>query len=141
MSVKFFIVDIDHNILVLLLDFVYTGKLLLSSQSVWNVLTAASQLELTDAPQLCRKFIDTHLNIDNTSDSLLEVSRFFTIIIMWKELRKFRVWINTCRVIVVFKFGRGCNKFDTGAPGAFMIFKFKSSMCTVQIDIYKKVKL
>ena len=93
MSVKYFIVDIDHNILVLLLDFVYTGKLLLSSQSVWNVLTAASQLELTDAPQLCRKFIDTHLNIDNTSDTLLEVSRFFSKFIMWKELRKFQAWI------------------------------------------------
>ena len=60
--------DISHNILALLLDFVYTGKLLLNSESVWQTLSVAKELELRDAPQLCRKYIDTCLSIDTVPD-------------------------------------------------------------------------
>ncbi len=54
----------------MLLEFIYTGKLTLDSNCVWKVLTAASQLQLSTAAELCRKYIDTHLSIDAVADAV-----------------------------------------------------------------------
>ena len=77
------ILDIDNDVLLLLLNFVYTGKLSLRSELVWNVLTAASQLELRDAPELCRKFIDTYLSLNSASDHIHEVRNNIDWTLKW----------------------------------------------------------
>ncbi len=68
----FFHADTDSVILSTLLDFIYSGNIMISSSSVWHLLTAATHLQLTDALQLCHTFIDKNMQI-NTGPSTGEV--------------------------------------------------------------------
>ncbi len=65
--------DITSTTFGLLLEFLYTGKLALNADRVWNVLTVATQLQLGDAAQLCRKYIDTYMDIDAKTAEYREV--------------------------------------------------------------------
>ncbi|XP_061122749.1 zinc finger and BTB domain-containing protein 8B isoform X1 [Syngnathus typhle] len=49
----------------IILDFLYSGRLALSSNSVIEVMSAASYLQMTDLVNLCKKYISSSLDICN----------------------------------------------------------------------------
>ncbi|XP_057684569.1 zinc finger and BTB domain-containing protein 8B [Corythoichthys intestinalis] len=49
----------------IILDFLYSGRLALSSSSVIEVMSAASYLQMTDLVNLCKKYISSSLEICN----------------------------------------------------------------------------
>nr|XP_014343673.1 PREDICTED: zinc finger and BTB domain-containing protein 8A [Latimeria chalumnae] len=59
----------------IILDFVYSGKLSLTSQNVIEVMSAASYLQMTDVINVCKTFIKSSLDISE----IKEKDRYFSL--------------------------------------------------------------
>eukprot|EP00102_Acyrthosiphon_pisum_P022693 XP_016659903.1 PREDICTED: ring canal kelch homolog isoform X2 [Acyrthosiphon pisum] len=57
--------DIDSNILQLLIDFIYTGKIMVTEQNVMGILQAAIILQLDYVKGVCVEFLQKQLNTSN----------------------------------------------------------------------------
>ncbi|XP_060872121.1 ring canal kelch homolog isoform X2 [Metopolophium dirhodum] len=57
--------DIDSNILQLLIDFIYTGKIMVTEQNVMGLLPAAKLLQLDYVKGVCVEFLQKQLNTSN----------------------------------------------------------------------------
>ncbi|XP_029344977.1 kelch-like protein 3 isoform X1 [Acyrthosiphon pisum] len=65
---KYYVVnigDIDSNILQLLIDFIYTGKIMVTEQNVMSLLPAAIFLQLDYVKGVCVEFLQKQLNTSN----------------------------------------------------------------------------
>lgn len=69
-------------------DFVYTGMLALTIENVEEVLSAATHLQVSIAVDLCSKYLEMAITVDNCVD-ILNLSELYTLATMCTRARQF----------------------------------------------------
>lgn len=69
---------VSANGLKVVVDFAYTGIMELTVDNVEEVLSAATHLQVTDAVELCSKYIESSITIDNCID-ILNLSELYSL--------------------------------------------------------------
>lgn len=69
---------ITANGLRIIIDFAYTGELKLNTQNVEDVLSAATHLQVSDAMDLCSKYLETSISVRNCVD-ILNIAELYSL--------------------------------------------------------------
>ena len=69
---------ITANGLRIIVDFAYTGELKLNTQNVEDVLSAATHLQVSDAMDLCSKYLETSISVRNCVD-ILNIAELYSL--------------------------------------------------------------
>ena len=70
------------------MDFVYTGMLALTVENVEEVLSAATHLQVSVAVELCSKYLEMAITVDNCVD-ILNLSELYSLGSMSSRARQF----------------------------------------------------
>ena len=62
--------EFDDDSVKLLLDYIYTGIIVIGGENVMSVLAAADFIQLHDVKKFCLEFLDSHLSAENCLDVL-----------------------------------------------------------------------
>lgn len=69
---------ITANGLRIIVDFAYTGELKLNTQNVEDVLSAATHLQVSDAMNLCSKYLEASISVQNCVD-ILNIAELYSL--------------------------------------------------------------
>lgn len=75
-------------LLQVVVDFVYTGMLALTVENVEEVLSAATHLQVSIAVELCSKYLEMAITVDNCVD-ILNLSELYSLGSMSSRARQF----------------------------------------------------
>ena len=75
-------------VLQVVVDFVYTGMLALTVENVEEVLSAATHLQVSVAVELCSKYLEMAITVDNCVD-ILNLSELYSLGSMSSRARQF----------------------------------------------------
>ena len=67
-------------------DFAYTGKLGLTVENVEEVLSAATHLQVSDAVELCSRYLETTITVDNCVD-ILNLAELYSLTTTYMKAR------------------------------------------------------
>jgi len=62
--------DVDSQSVKILIDFIYTGEIVIDNENVMHILAAADYLQLEEVKQFCSEYLTTILTPDNCFDIL-----------------------------------------------------------------------
>lgn len=67
------LIDVDPMAVKAILDFISTRKIFLIDENVYDILIAASRLQVNLVQDICQKFILDRLNVDNCLDTIVVI--------------------------------------------------------------------
>ncbi|XP_048765786.1 kelch-like protein 26 [Ostrea edulis] len=79
---------ISANGLKIIVDFAYTGELKLNTQNVEDVLSAATHLQVSDAMDLCSKYLEASISVRNCVD-ILNIAELYSLVSLCQASRQF----------------------------------------------------
>ncbi|KAK3086770.1 hypothetical protein FSP39_023089 [Pinctada imbricata] len=79
---------VTANGLKIIVDFIYTGAMLLNLQNVEDVLAAASHLQVHEAIELCSKYLQASICVRNCVD-ILNIAELYSLMSLRKSAKSF----------------------------------------------------
>ena len=68
--------DVNHNVMEMIIAYIYTGQVKLSRDNLVDVIAASVKLELPNLLEECLKFFRNQINFENAADVLIVAEKF-----------------------------------------------------------------